>query len=460
VLLDRLAWRLWPQYARTRDLTPLVFLGTWYLAMYMTAVMFDMLLLTCILGAWLALESARRGNLSRGLATFGVMLGLGMLAKGPVVLLYTLPLAFAAPLWFGDVSPRHWSRWYAATAAAIVLGAAIPGIWLLVLVHSADAKYISHLLVDQTADRVTGTLAHGHDRPWWWYLPTLPVLLLPWVAWPALWRACPLLWRGPIDGGLRFVSIGIGTALLVLFVIGGKQVHYLIPVLALAALLLARALAAAQQVDGRLARLPLALFASPILLIPLYFFTHQPDEPVMHWLMTVPLWCPAALLAASMGVLAAQPRAAQDNVPTMFAISIVCAAACLSTGSQLSRDKLDLEPLGKYLGMQQELGHPLAIIGDYEGQFGFYGRLQQPIDQLEFDEVQTWASRNPDGFIITKPGRVSVIKEHADFRTRTFDGEWLVISSHVWREEVPPRHDPHGQAEGGPSLRGNAIERM
>lgn len=434
-LIDRLAWRLWPQYPRTRDLAPLIFLGTWFVAAYVTAVMFDMLLLTCILGALIALQSARRGSMTRGLAVFGVMLGLGLLAKGPVVFVYTLPLALAAPLWFGEVSPGHWSRWYAVTAVAIVLGGAIASVWLFAVLHSADAKYLSQLLVDQTADRVAGTLGHG--RPWWWYLPILPALLLPWIAWPALWRACRFLTRGTIDGGLRFVSIGIGAALLVLSVVGGKQVHYLIPVLALAALLLARALDAAPQIDRRLARLPLALIASPLLLIPLYVFAHPTGEPAMVWLAGVPIWCPVAMFAAFVGVLAAKPGAARDVVPILSALSIVCAAVCLATGCQLLRGKFDLEPVGRFLGRKQEAGHPLAIIGDYQDQFGFYGRLHRPIEQLAFDDARAWAFQNQDGFIITKPGRNSVAKEPVAFRMRTFEGDWLVVNSHVWRDHVP-----------------------
>lgn len=426
-LMDRLAYRLWPVRPGVRDLAPLIMVGIWFVAVYLTAAMFDMLLLTCILGAWLALLTASRRSMARGLAAFGVLLGLGLLAKGPVVFVYTLPLALAAPLWCGDSKPARWSRWYAAVAAAALGGIAIAGLWVLALLYSADASFFGQLLVDQTADRVAGTLGHG--RPWWWYVPMLPVLLLPWVAWPAAWRGCYRLAQGPIDTGLRFVGIGLGAGLLILSLVGGKQVHYLLPLLALAALLLARAIDVVPQDDHRAGRLLLALVVSPILLVPLYVFTHSAGEPVTRWLGSVPVWCPATLFALMVGVIAIRPRPARELAPAFAALSIACAAVCLATGCLMLRDEFDMEPLGKYLGQRQQSGHPLALIGDYQGQFGFYARLTKPIAQLERGDAQSWALRNPAGFIVMTPGHDVSGGAHESFRSHTIDGDWIVVGS-------------------------------
>jgi 4-amino-4-deoxy-L-arabinose transferase-like glycosyltransferase len=425
-LIDRLALRLWPERPRIRDLAPLIFVGTWFVAVYLTAVMFDMLLLTCILGAWLALHIALRGGMTRGLTAFGVMLGLGLLTKGPVVFVYTLPLALSAPLWCGDSVPARWSHWYAATFVATVFGIAIAGVWLLALLRSADPNYFGQLLVNQTADRVAGALGHG--RPWWWYLPFVPVLLLPWIAWPAMWRGCYRLTQRPIDTGLRFAVIGIGSGLLVLSFIGGKQVHYLLPLLALAALLLARAIEEVPSIDRRIGRLPVALLMSPILLVPLYMLLHSFGQFGALRPDSVPIWCPIALLAPMAGLVGIKPRVASEIVPRVATLSVAFAAICLAVACHMLGREFDMEPLGDYLRQQQESNHPLAIVGEYQGQFGFYARLRQPIKSLTSDDAQSWALSNPTGQIILKPGREAPAEVRVDFRDRALDGDWVVIA--------------------------------
>jgi hypothetical protein len=81
------------------------------------------------------------------------------------------------------------------------------------------------------------------------------------------------------------------------------------------------------------------------------------------------------------------------------------------------------------LGQQQKDNHPLAAIGNYQGQFGFYGRLQQPITPVTFDSAKAWALENPSGLIITKRERKSGDPAPIDLRRQTFNDDWTVISS-------------------------------
>ena len=427
VLLDRLAYRLWPGFPRTRLLAPLVFVSTWFVAVYLTAVMFDMLLLTCILGAWLALHTALRQSMARGFVLFGAMLGLGLLAKGPVMLVYTLPLALAGPWWCGDSTIVSWPRWYAATVAATTLGVTIAGVWLLYVLNAVGQDYFNELLVGQTAERVAGTLGHG--RPFWWYLPILPALMFPWIAWPAVWRGVQSLWAVPIDGGLRFVGIGVVSSLFLLSVIGGKQVHYLLPLLSLTALLLARAIDSATEDDRRIGRLPLALLMSPALLGPLYLITHSVGDSVARWVASVPVWCWGTLILVMVGVLALKPRRPEFVASNIATLSILCAAVGLAAVCQMLLIDIDLEPLGRYLGQQQKDNHPLAAIGNYQGQFGFYGRLQQPIARVTLVSAKAWAQQNPSGLIVAKSERRSGDSAPIDLRKQTFNDDWMVISS-------------------------------
>src|SRR6185312_8800785 len=69
----------------------------------------------------------------------------------------------------------------------------------------------------------------AHQRPWWWYLPLVPVLLLPWLltlrAPKGAWAG---LWRGRFG---RFVWCWWVVPLMAFCAISGKQIHYLLPLL-------------------------------------------------------------------------------------------------------------------------------------------------------------------------------------------------------------------------------------
>jgi hypothetical protein len=79
----------------------------------------------------------------------------------------------------------------------------------------------------QTAGRVADSFAH--KRPFWWYLPLLPLLFFPWLLWPGLWRRLLALKRESLDGGLRFCLAWLRRCSLFFSLISGKQIHYLVP---------------------------------------------------------------------------------------------------------------------------------------------------------------------------------------------------------------------------------------
>jgi 4-amino-4-deoxy-L-arabinose transferase-like glycosyltransferase len=239
-LLALLAQRLWPERAPLRWLVPALFLGTWMVALYSTGPMFDMLLLACVLGAWLALwRAASTGGLA-AFALFAACTGAGVLAKGPVALMYTLPLALSAPWWCAGPRRIAVGPWSARVALALLAGLLIPLLWIAAVAHLADQEFLRRVLIDQTADRISGRIGHG--RPWYWYLERLPLLAMPWLFWPPAWRAWARLrvsWREP---ALRFAVLGAAIPLLLFSLVGGKQLHYMLPLVALAALLTARLL--------------------------------------------------------------------------------------------------------------------------------------------------------------------------------------------------------------------------
>jgi 4-amino-4-deoxy-L-arabinose transferase-like glycosyltransferase len=258
LLLARLARRLSPE-AVAGNAVPLLSGLLW--VTYTTLVLFDTLLTACVLLALLGVAEAALGRPVRGWLMYGIGVGLGVLAKGPVVLVHVLPVALLAP-WWAVSAPPHRRRWYAGLLAAVALGAAIGVVWALAAGARGGPAYREALLWEQTAGRISHAFAHR--RPWWWYLPLLPLVLFPWTLWPALWRGLAELRRGPPRIAVRFALSCLLPGLVVLSLISGKQVHYLMPLLPVFAILAGTAVAGQRQ--------PVALsLVSPGLLIVAHF---------------------------------------------------------------------------------------------------------------------------------------------------------------------------------------------
>lgn len=447
VLLSRLAAQLWPERAPVRLLAPVVFLGAWYVALYSTGLMFDMLLLLFVLGAWIALWQAAAQPRALRFVAFGACVGMGMLAKGPVALVYTLPLALLAPWWRIQAAPFPRRRWYAGIALALAFASAIPLAWLASIAASADGSFLWKVIWEQTAGRVSGEMGHG--RPIWWYLPLLPVLALPWIFWPPAWRAIAGARSAAAESGSRFVVAGIASAFVLLSLVGGKQVHYLVPILALAAAFLARRLADTAQArpPSTFDDLPIAALMSPLpMLLALAWATrHGTNLPA--WVATISI--PLALLPALVG-LTLIARENRGIVPATVGVGVAglqFAALTLLAILQAARPYYDLEHAARFIASQQELGRPIAFVGArYQGEFGYLGRLRDPIETLEIDAVDAWVELHTDGIIVVR--RKRLLRDaglHVEWSQPYKSDELLIFGADEVREDRAAFLEPPGQ---------------
>ncbi|MBP8306641.1 MAG: glycosyltransferase family 39 protein [Burkholderiaceae bacterium] len=410
-LLSRLTAKLWPDRRSLILLAPVVFLGSWFVALYSTGLMFDMLLLLFVLGAWLALWAAAAQPLAVRFAAFGAWVGFGMLAKGPVALVYTLPIALLAPWWRIQATPFPRLRWYAGVLLSIVVATAVPLAWLASITADSDTSFLWRVIWEQTANRVSGEMGHG--RPIWWYLPLLPIVALPWAAWPPAWRAVGGIRATPAEPGTRFVLAGMSTALIVLSIVGGKQVHYLMPILALSAALLARGLSDQAQMrpPTTFDDLPIAALMSPLPILLALAWSTRHGTSLPAWVSTISV--PLALLPTLVG-LTLIARENRGIVPATVGVGVAglqFSALTLLAIMQAARPYYDLEHAARYIAEQQSRGRPVGFVGArYQGEFGYFGRLKEPIQSLEATAVAAWAAANPEGLLVARRKRV---QQHA-----------------------------------------------
>lgn len=394
-LLRGLAARLWPDRPSAAVMAPMLFAGGWYTLLYIPGVMFDLPVVFFVLLAFHGLL----GDRPRW-PTVGAALALGLLTKGPVILVYTLPALLGAPFWRARPA-GGWRRWYIPAGLAFTAALLPVFVWLWLAWHTAGDAFLAEVLWNQTAERLSGEIGHG--RPLWWYLPLLPILLLPWSVWPPFWRALRPPFR---DRGVRLCLGASLAALLILSLVGGKQPHYLLPLLALTGLGVARLLADATQIRRR----DQAGVAGVFLLLALALASVVAgwwDGRIPEWSKTISFGWPALLAMTALLLLRFHPSSLRQGVTVLFIASSLLGLSITGGVQPASRPAYDMTRIGQYLARAQASGRAVAYLGNYQGEFDFPGRLREPVTELNAASVPDWLAAHPRGLLVTRDKRIS-----------------------------------------------------
>ncbi len=359
LLTRRLAGELYPGESEIADRIAWAMLGNVVFVIYSGQILFDLLLTACVLGALITLlvhaRSPREGSLQR-IAVMGLSIGLGVLAKGPVVLIFILWPVATYPLWRGERHVISAGRLWATTGLAILVALVPIAAWIVPALVETGGEFGRALIWQQTAGRISGTLANSHARPFWFYLPLLPIFAMPWIFSPYVWRAhrgalsnlgdrLRAAWRR--EWALRFLAYWMVPAIATFSLVGGKQPHYLVPILPGAVVLSA---ALMRTIKPHLIRL-------------------------------------GALITLGLGIGA----------------QVVAAFTIFHT--------YDLAPVVERIQAHEG---PVAFLGDYQGEFGFLGRLRQPLTVIGKTAASGWLNANPSGMLVdldhkrktSVPGRI------------------------------------------------------
>lgn len=350
LLLERVARRLAPPTSPAPRCALLLYGGGLLFQVYAGGIFFDIWLTSFVFLAWLGLlracpaQNGQQPAPASGWLIFSLATAAAILTKGPAALISILPPALLLPLWAAP-RPHPWR-------SGIGLGLALLGAsglalaWAVPAAHAGGAEYGAEILYGQSAGRLRDSFAHA--RPFWWYLALLPILTLPYVAWPALWRRAALSASAPPPRALvRFGLCAFLPALLLFSLVSGKQPHYLLPALGGLALL------AAARIRGAPAPAPAR-------------------------------WPASAAVLPRLALLA----------PALLCIVYVSGASTLQS-------RYDLRQPARAVAEAQAAGRPTAFFGaKYHGQFHFLGRLRAPVDNPESPKTQRrWLAANPEGLV-------------------------------------------------------------
>ncbi|CAN5272230.1 hypothetical protein BH10PSE1_BH10PSE1_04780 [soil metagenome] len=353
-----------------------------------TLVMFDAMLTAACLTALIGLVLAVQGRWGRGFLLFGLMIGLGVLIKGPAALMHVMPAALLAPLW--AESRRSWLGWYAGVVAALALGAAIALAWALPAAHAGGPEFGQMILWGQTTGRMVK--AFDHARPFWYFAALAPVLLLPWTVSRNLWAA--LLDRRPSSSPASRISrlpwIAAAGTFVLFSLVSGKQIHYVSPALPSLAIGIAILLGRRPQsvTEDGFAVVAFILGAVMVLSYPLDLLGESgpPYAFAIGGAVTM-------LGSALVWTLRRTPAVAG----AMAAASIF---AGLHVGAVMGGLSIH-DPSWVTPWLRTPDGErSVAVAGDYAGEYGYAARLTRPVDRIEPWQGPEWLAEHPGGVLV------------------------------------------------------------
>lgn len=335
-------------------------------------------------------ETSKGKSLFPGMCLLAFAVGLGILTKGPVILLHVLPAAVLAPVWSGRVR-RQKRRWYLSLFPAVLGGGVIGLAWAVPSAMRGGPAYADELLWGQTAGRVVNSFAH--QEPFWWYVPLIPLTMLPWLFILPVRRTLPDILRTP---GGRCCVCWAGATLLTLSAVSGKQIHYIVPSLPALALLWAAAVSELDVIrrsDMRLIAVGTILAGvTPLLL------NHISALRITNLAEVIP--DVAALPLVGLGAVLLVPAQWQPihGIRAISAAAVLFVAVVVVSLTDGLWADFDLRPTADFVHQLQDSSVPVGWYGRSHGQLNFTGRMTQFVDDVT--DTDEWLDRFPNGCLI------------------------------------------------------------
>ncbi|MCK5876418.1 MAG: glycosyltransferase family 39 protein [Candidatus Marithrix sp.] len=403
-LASYIARILWPKQPRIARWVPFILLSSLLWCIFTGITMFDMLLTFFSLLGIIAILQQRWGLL-------GIAIGLGVLTKGPVILLHLLPIALLAPWWSSE---KNLLKHYFSLILSIVIGTVIALTWAIPAGLVGGEEYQQAIFFNQTANRLINSFAH--QQPVWWYLVWFPLALFPLSFWLPVWRSLfqlPKYWN---DKGIRFCVLWIVPVFISFSLISGKQLHYLLPILPAFALLIAYLLekisVPKQPRNATLPGIIIILLGFIFLIVPyLLSITRLPS-----WVANIPLPVSIALVVLGGILLGRQSDKFKQRLLALSTVTVLVSLIVPLTILQAGGQAYDLREISEKINILQQDNITLAHFGNYHGQYNFLGRLQESLPVVDEYDICPWLTKHPDSKLIVYFGRgYEDLMQHADY---------------------------------------------
>jgi 4-amino-4-deoxy-L-arabinose transferase-like glycosyltransferase len=400
LLIQHLGRKLWPE-SDACLMAPFIALGFTLWAFFSTAVMFDMMLSFFVLLAMTGLYHALSGQGARWWLVLGLAWGLGMLSKGPVIFVHTLPLLLLAPYWLPSSFTVNWKQVIIGSLIALIIAAAIILAWVIPATAAGGEEYAQSLLFGQNLQRALK--APNDALPWWYYIAFMPFILFPWLYWGGSWKALLAKTTGDnrADSGRRFCLAWVLPVVILFTLISGKKVHYLLPVLPAVALYIASLLNSRDTPAKSREMWPLTFIylvvAAVVASLPFLFSAEEPP----YWIFAISVFSVVPFVALALaGQFFVKGHAVNRvriiSLQTIFLLLIAHVSIFLPASLGY-----DLKPIAREVAKLQLQGKKIAHNGKYRGEYHFLGRLQKPFDVVYDHTEREWINQHPEAVIIS-----------------------------------------------------------
>lgn len=229
-LTGRLAHVLFPDAPAIKTRARWIMLGSLPFLTYGSLIMFDSLMTVWVLAAMLIFLKARDISHPKTILAGGLIMGLGVLTKGPVAYLYIMTPLLLGLVW-SPAAKADKGRWYGALILGFLISVLPVLSWLIPAIWGAhDGGFAFWLLWKQTSGRIVGNFKGAHVKPFYFYALLAPAFALPWILFPSVWRRGRNAFKGwRADPSLLFLICWLAPVFLAFSAFSGKQPHYLFP---------------------------------------------------------------------------------------------------------------------------------------------------------------------------------------------------------------------------------------
>ena len=225
------------------------------------------------------------------------------------------------------------------------------------------------------------------------------------------------------DAGLRLCLVWMVSAFILMSLVSGKQLKYLLPLLPAFALLAARVIS---RMDGTDVRYRDWLPAGVLLVCGGLFVVLPQMLDQAPWISQVqPLWG-GLLIAAAVVLLLLRLVSAAHYPVRMTLLSVFVTGVVYAGVFRTAAPAYDMQAVSRVIATSQAEGRRVASVSHYHGQFGFVGRLRQPLIQLDADSALAWARQHPDDLLVVITGKKPEQYPMAVF-TQPYRSEYLAV---------------------------------
>jgi len=223
--------------AAQAKLVPVIVLGSFLFFARGTTFCFDSIVVLFFLWSAIGVALALKHYYLRGFIVYGMAVGLGVLAKGPIILGFSLPFFIVATSLRHNYHVQN-RAWFLGFLLSLVIIISLLMVWLLPVLRQLSPAG-RHMLLLHRGFGIGNTYGHA---PFYFYVKACLWLFFPWLLWSHGRRS---LWHSIINRhnvAFKLVLYSLFFSLVVLSIVPPKALRYIMSSAVLFALLYTYAL--------------------------------------------------------------------------------------------------------------------------------------------------------------------------------------------------------------------------